>query len=321
MLQTECYTHPDIYNLVRPSPIRTIELEAAPQVSTFIKDETMQPNGSFKIRGPFNKVLHLSEQFADRLSHGIVTASAGNHAQGTAMAGNYMDVPVHVYLPHGTAKAKTDALEALGANITYVAGSVDDALDVATEYAASKDLFFIHPFDDEDIIDGNSGVGVEIAGDERVFESVFVPVGGGGLLSGVCRGLQVKSPDTKVFGVQLAGCDSFTRSVTAHKVIELAAVNDLADGTAVRRAGAITLRHVLASPSFGGMLSVSNGELYDALEKLEASTGIRAETAAGLSLAGMNKFLSQRKSASGNYLALITGRHRDPVRFEKLATS
>ncbi len=311
--------HQDLYTAVECTKIQ--QVSKLGEANMFVKDETTQLGGSFKIRGAFNKALTAHQSTPELLQNGLITASRGNHAQGVAMAATYLETQAHIYLPHSTAQVKVDAITQLGATIHFVQGAVDDALINAREAAAQINGLFIHPFDDEEVINGQASIGDEIAADQRDFSSVFVPVGGGGLLAGVSRSLLVRSPDTKVYGAQLEGSDAFAQSVEAGKAVELNAVNDLADGTAVRKAGAITLKSVLASANFESIIRVTNAELGCALVELEALTGIRAETAAGLAFAGMRKHLAIKVNQQGNHLALVTGRHRDEERFKKLVAA
>ena len=311
--------HHKLYDLVQQSPVTHFFSNNGHTV--FLKDETVQSNGSFKLRGPLNKLRNVEENEPELLHNGVYTASIGNHGQGVALASTYYGLTSHVYLPRGAAPKKVEAIQNLGGKLKFVNGTVDDALEQAQKDCVENNGLFIHPFDDYDVIAGNSSIGYEIVDDDTSFDTVFVPVGGGGLLAGVCQALDARSSATKVFGVQLEGSNSFTQSVAARRVVELSEVNNLSDGTAVKRAGALALSTVLESPSFAGMVEVSNQELAAALQRLDAESDVVTEMAAGLSLAGVNKCLHSESLPKGNHLALLTGKHRDQQRFENLLSS
>lgn len=284
----------------------------------WLADETKRLTGSFKDRGATWKGLVTHERSPELVEPGVVTASAGNHAQGVLLVGSVLDVPVDIFLPESVAQSKAAAIERRGAQPHRVPGTVTEALGVAEKFAANEGKLFIHPFNDEEVIDGQATLATELAEQVVDFDTVVVPVGGGGLLAGMLQALAEKSPQTKVCGAQLYGCDAFTQSVAAGEVVVPPKIDDRTDGTAVREVGTITLRRALHAPNFAGMIRVTPGELAHAIDLLDEKTDIVAETSAALSYAGLTKYLDAHGNPSGDHLAVITGRHRDNSRLARL---
>lgn len=317
MSQLALPTTEKLYELVREAEIT--QLPGSEQI--WLANDTVQSIGSFKLRGALHAMQQAVERDSSMLENGVFTASAGNAAQGVALAATYLGLTSRIFLPQNAPVAKVEAVELFGGVVTRVPGTVDDALHEAQSACQEKQGYFVHPFDNFDVIEGQGSLGHEIARSPVQFDSVFVPVGGGGLLAGMCRAFAEHSLDTKVFGVQLEDCDAFTQSVSVGEVVELEHVSTLADGTAVKRAGELTLRLTLESPNFGGMVTVCNQELGSALVELDRKTNITAETAAGLSFAGLKKYRLNNPAIDQKSLAVITGKHRDNKRFSQLFNS
>jgi threonine dehydratase len=286
--------------------------------NVWLGDDTVQANGSFKIRGALQAQVQAIDRDPLALDNGVFCPSAGNAAQGAALAASQLGAKSYIFMPQSAPRGKIEAVESFGGVVTLVPGTVDNAVHAAQEACASKAGYFLHPFDDMDVIDGQASLGYEIAASDHQFDAVFLPVGGGGLLAGVCKALASQNSQTKVYGVQLQGCDAFAQSIDTGHSVTLDQINSLADGTAVKTAGTLTLRLVLNSPNFGGMLRVTPRELGCALSELDIFTSITAETAAGLSLAGLKKYRHHTKDTDGHHLALITGKHRDNARYKQL---
>lgn len=309
-------TH-EIHTVIKP-----LEITPFPGSDTiWLGDDTRQLNGSFKIRGANHALHEALLRNPGCLRNGVYCPSAGNAGQGAALAASRLGVASHIFMPATAPLGKIEAVEGFGGTVTLVPGTVDDALDEAREACEAKNGFFLHPFDDVDVIDGQSSLGHEILASEHDFDAVFVPVGGGSLLAGVCKAFCEKDATAKVFGVQLEGCDAFSQSVRAGYPIELSSVNTLADGIAVKRAGALTLRIALESENFGGMITVTENQLGCALSELDMLTAVVAETAAGLSFAGLRKHIANANHVDQKCLAIITGKHRDPARFQQLVST
>ena len=302
------------YDTVQNTPLIQIDGNFA-GAEVFIKDDTQQAVGSFKIRGALHAALQLDTEAQQA---GLVTASAGNHGQGVALAAQLLGCPVQVFVPEATPEAKLSALTNYGADVVKVSGTVDSALLVAQEQAARSGASFIHPFDNTDVIQGQATLTEEVLASQTP-DALFVPVGGGGLLAGACQAVDTTGAHTQVFGVQLEGADAFAKSVEAGEVIELGNVNTLSDGTAVRQAGVITLQRTLDSSAFAGIITVTEADLGEAMVLQELATGVAAEPAGSLAFAGMKRLARARTSAVGEtWTAVMSGRHRDPVRFKKL---
>lgn len=198
----------------------------------YLKCENLQRTGSFKIRGAYNRIAGLS---APERARGVVAASAGNHAQGVALAASLLDVPATVFMPAGASLPKIEATYAYGAQIVFAGATVDEALAAATEHSERTGAVLIHPFDHPDIIAGQATVGLEIAEQHPEVRTVVVCTGGGGLLAGVSLG--VAATGATVVGVQAAGAASYPASLAAGHPVALSQMHTLADGIAVAKPG------------------------------------------------------------------------------------
>ena len=203
-----------------------------------LKAENLQRTGSFKLRGALAKIAALG----DRCAAGVVTGSAGNHAQAVAYAARARGVRCDVFMPEGAAIAKVEAATALGATVHLVGSTVDECLDAARARAAEGGLAFVHPFDDPDVIAGQGGVGLELLAQVPDLDTVIVPVGGGGLVSGIAIALKSERPSVKVIGVQVDTCAPFPGSLEAGRPVAVKTALTIADGIAVKRPGELTLK-------------------------------------------------------------------------------
>lgn len=202
----------------------------------YLKCENLQRTGSFKIRGAYNRIAALS---AEQREAGVVAASAGNHAQGVALAAALLGVRSTVYMPHGAALPKIEATTAYGAQIEFAGSTVDEALAAAVEHSERTGAILIHPFDHPDIVAGQATVGSEIAAQHPETRTVVVCTGGGGLLAGVSLGLADAGSAAKVIGVQASGAASYPPSLQAGRPIALTQMRTLADGIAVAKPGQV----------------------------------------------------------------------------------
>lgn len=206
-----------------------------------LKCEHLQRTGSFKIRGAYNRIARLSE--ADR-ANGVVAASAGNHAQGVALAATRQQVDAVVFMPANAPIPKVQATRAYGAEVRFVDGVVDDCLDAAAELAEDEGRVLIHPFDHPDVIAGQGTIGLELLDQAPELRTVLVPIGGGGLVSGVGVALKALAPDVRIIGVQATGAASIEHSRDHGGPTTLPRVDTIADGIAVKRPGDLTMAHV-----------------------------------------------------------------------------
>ncbi|OJU85759.1 MAG: threonine ammonia-lyase [Solirubrobacterales bacterium 70-9] len=201
-----------------------------------LKAENLQRTGSFKLRGTSAKL----RTDAAGAARGVVTGSAGNHGQALAYAARARDLPCTIFMPTEAPVSKIEAVAAFGAEVRAEGGSVDDCVVAARELAAEKDLLFVHPFDDLDIVKGQAGVGLEIAAQVPDVARVIVPVGGGGLISGIAAAIKSERPEVEIVGVQASGCASLRASLAEGHPETVGAPSTIADGIAVKRPGDLT---------------------------------------------------------------------------------
>jgi threonine dehydratase len=224
--------------VVRVTPVlssRTLSQRAG--VTVALKTENLQRTGSFKLRGALAKLEALGEA----CSAGVVCGSAGNHAQAVAYAARARGVPCEVFMPVGAPLGKIEAATALGARVRLVGEAVDESLAAALERARESRMSFVHPFDDPDVIAGQGGVGLELLEALPDLERVIVPVGGGGLCSGIAIAVKSLRPEVSVVGVQVEGCAPFPQSLRAGHPVAVSHALTIADGIAVKRPGELTL--------------------------------------------------------------------------------
>jgi threonine dehydratase len=212
-------------------------------VRTLLKCEHLQRTGSFKIRGAYNRIAKLT---ADERARGVACASAGNHAQGVALSASLAGVRSTVFMPAGAPLPKVEATRGYGAEVVLVGESFDDACEAALKWAAEQDAVFVHPFDHPDIIAGQGTLGLELLEQVPDAATVVVPIGGGGLVSGVATAVKARRPGIRVLGVQAAGAACFPASLAAGEPRSLTELSTIADGIAVKTPGALTLAHVQA---------------------------------------------------------------------------
>jgi threonine dehydratase len=224
--------------IVRETPVlssQTLSERAGTTVA--LKAENLQRTGSFKLRGALAKIASLG----DACAGGVITGSAGNHAQAVAYAARARGVHCEVFMPEGAAIPKLEAASALGASVRMVGSSVDEALSAAHDRAEHGTVAFVHPFDDPIVIAGQGGLGVELLAQAPDITRVVVPLGGGGLISGVAIALKSQRPDIQVIGVQVETCAPFPASLEADAPLAVDSALTIADGIAVKRPGAVTL--------------------------------------------------------------------------------
>ena len=230
--------------VLRPTPaILSGPLTTLVGRPVFVKPEHFQRTGSFKIRGAFNKIASLASG-CDTAE--IVAASAGNHAQGVALAASLSGLRSTIFMPAGASLPKIDATRGYGAEVRFEAGPVDNALQAARSYAAERGAYFVPPFDDPLVIAGQGTVGLELAEEVPDAAAVLVPVGGGGLISGVAAGVRGRGSGARVIGVEAAGAAPMLAALRAGGPVELPSVETMADGIAVRCVSQLTFEHTKA---------------------------------------------------------------------------
>lgn len=246
----------------------------------YLKTENLQITGSFKIRGAYYKISKLSEEEKAR---GVIACSAGNHAQGVALAAQKSGIPALICLPEGAPISKIEATRSYGAQICLVRGVYDDAYQKAIELQKEHGYTFIHPFDDEDVIAGQGTLSLEILNECPDMDAIIVPIGGGGLISGVAFAAKQIKPSIKVYGVQASNASSMYNSIKEGRAIKLASVNTLADGIAVKQPGDLTFD--LTKHYVDDIFTVNEAEIYTAILTLIEKKKMVAEGAGAVALA------------------------------------
>jgi threonine dehydratase len=284
-------------------------LEAAPRLSRrlnnhiLFKREDLQPVFSFKIRGAYNKIAQLSAISAQR---GVICASAGNHAQGVALAARTRGIPALVVMPLTTPEIKVQAVADLGAEIILHGDDYDQAYDHAMELARQRNAIFVHPFDDPDVIAGQGTIAMEILRQRHGdgIDAIFVPVGGGGLIGGIAAYVKSLYPRMKIMGVEPEDAAGMYESLRAGKRVTLERVGMFADGVAVRRVGEETFR--LARQYVDEIILVSTDQICAAIQDIFEDTRSIAEPAGALAVAGIKKYVA-RENCSQRTLIAING--------------
>lgn len=248
----------------------------------YLKTECLQVTGSFKVRGAYYKISQLSDEEKKR---GVIACSAGNHAQGVALAATRSGVKSLICLPDGAPISKVEATKALGAEVCLVKGVYDDAYAKAIELKDKYGYTFIHPFDDVDVIAGQGTIGLEILDQLSDVDAIVVPVGGGGLISGLAFAVKSLRPDVKVYGVQATGAPSMYNAMRDKKIETLDSVSTIADGIAVKTPGEHTFEYV--SEYVDGIVTVTEDEICSAILALIEKQKMIAEGAGAVSVAAV----------------------------------
>lgn len=266
--------------------IRETDLIKAPKINkeaeVYLKTENLQVTGSFKVRGAYFKISQLSDE---EKAKGVIACSAGNHAQGVALAASRAGIKSLICLPDGAPISKVEATKSYGAEVCLVEGVYDDAYAKALQLRDEKGYTFIHPFDDEDVIAGQGTIGLEVLEQLPDVDAVVVPIGGGGLISGVAYTIKQLKPSCKVYGVQAQGAPSMEHSVTDGKIETLNAVNTIADGIAVKTPGDLTFE--LCQKYVDGIVTVSDDEIALAILTLLEQQKLIAEGAGAVPVAAV----------------------------------
>ena len=275
-----------------------------PDCDLYLKTENLQVTGSFKVRGAGYKISQLSEEDKKK---GVIACSAGNHAQGVALAAQKYGIRSVICLPDGAPISKVEATKGYGAEVVMVKGVYDDAYKRALELRDECGYTFVHPFNDDDVIAGQGTIGLEILDELDGADAVVVPIGGGGLISGIAFALKHLKPNIKVYGVQASGAPSLYNSVRDGKIERLDGVSTIADGIAVKEPGDVTFG--ICSKYVDEIVTVSEGEISSAILALIEQHKLIAEGAGAVSVAAVmfNKIPVKNKKV----VALISGGNID----------
>ncbi len=294
-------------------------LEIAPQLSArlgntvFFKREDQQPVFSFKLRGAYNKMAHLSRE---QLKRGVIAASAGNHAQGVALSAQRLGCKAIIVMPVTTPQVKIDAVKARGAEVLLFGDSYTDAYDHALTLEKKRKLTFVHPFDDPDVIAGQGTVGMEILRQHQgPLDAVFVAIGGGGLIAGVAAYIKQVRPEVKVIGVQTVDSQAMAQSLAAKRRITLHDVGLFSDGTAVKLVGSETFR--LASKYVDEIVIVDTDQTCAAIKDVFTDTRSILEPAGALAIAGIKKYVETHRCKGKVFVGIACGANMnfDRLRF------
>ena len=256
----------------------------------YIKPENLQKTGAFKIRGAYNKINKLTEEEKKR---GVIASSAGNHAQGVAYAARELGIKAVIVMPKTTPLIKVQSTKKYGAEVVLYGDVYDDAYQKAKELEAQEGYVFVHPFDDIDVLEGQGTIALEILEEMPDAEVIVVPIGGGGLISGIAAAAKMIKPDIKIIGVEPSGAASATEALKKNKIVTLPEANTIADGTAVKRIGDLTFNCI--KQYVDEVVTVDDYELTEAFLLLAEKHKIIAENSGILPLAALKKLTERGK--------------------------
>lgn len=268
----------------------------------YIKPENLQRTGSFKLRGAYNKIMKIKDDINEA---GIIASSAGNHAQGVAYAASKLGVPATIVMPKHTPLIKVESTEDHGAQVVLAGDVYDEAYAKAKELQKEFGYTFIHPFDDEDVIEGQGTIALEILEELPDADILLVPVGGGGLIAGIACAAKQINPNIKVIGVEPEGAASALAAIDEDSVVSLDECSTIADGTAVKQIGEKTFEYI--KTYVDGIITVSDYELMDAFLMLVEKHKLVAENSGILALAGLKKLNEKNKKV----VSVISGGNID----------
>ena len=302
--------------ILEPTPFKKNDsLSELFDAQVFLKREDLQMVRSYKIRGAYNKIRSISP---DRLANGIVCASAGNHAQGVAFSCNKLKIKGSIYMPTTTPRQKIDSVRMFGrdyVDIVLTGDTFDAANSAAIEYARQSGKTFIPPFDDQKIIEGQGTIGYEILQQaKQPLDYIFVPIGGGGLASGIGSYIKRMSPSTKVIGVEPAGAPCMKTAIEKGEIVELEHIDKFVDGAAVKKAGALT--YEICKSVLDDIIVVPEGAVCTTIINMYNKNAIVVEPAGALSVAALRFYAD--KIRGKNIACIISGSNNDIIRMEAI---
>ena len=303
-----------VYDIAVETP-----LQVAPNISArlghkvALKREDLQPVFSFKLRGAYNKMARLS---AKNQARGVVAASAGNHAQGVALAAQKLGIKSHIVMGRNTPSIKVDAVRGLGAHIVFQGDTYQQAADHAARLAKNRGYVLVHPYDDPDVIAGQGTVGMEIMNQHPGPDAVFVPVGGGGLIAGIAAYVKYLRPETRIVGVEAEGSACLAAALKSGRRVRLPldTLDVFADGVSVAQVGLAPFR--IARDHVDEVVTVSIDEICAAIKDVFDDTRSIAEPAGALAVAGLKKYAEENPRVTGKrYVGVVSGAN---VNFDRL---
>lgn len=301
-----------VYEVAVETPLEPAKsLSARLKNRVLLKREDLQPIFSFKLRGAYNKLSRLPRS---ALEHGVICSSAGNHAQGVALAAARLGARAVIVMPVTTPTIKVNAVRALGGEVVLHGDTYDDAQNHARGLCEQQDLVFIHPFDDPDVIAGQGTIGREILRQaDSPIDTVFVPIGGGGLIAGIAACIKGHRPDIRIVGVEPEDSAAMQQSLAAGHPVTLDHVGIFADGVAVKRVGDETFR--LCRELVDDVITVDTDQTCAAIRDIFEDTRSIAEPAGALGVAGLKKYVAQHRLRDASLVAVVCGAN---VNFDRL---
>ncbi len=301
-----------VYEVAKKTPLeKASNLSNTLKNNIYLKREDLQDVFSFKIRGAYNKMRQISKS---QLANGVITSSAGNHAQGVALSALKLNCNATILMPITTPLVKVEAVKNLKAKVILFGENYDETYDEAIRLSKENNLNFIHPFDDPEVIAGQGTIAIEL--EEQLTkppDAIYIAVGGGGLIAGISVYIKKIWPSVKIIGVEPEDADAMTKSLKNSKIIKLSSVGQFADGVAVRKVGNITFE--LGQKYIDKMITVNTDEICAAIKDVFEDTRSILEPAGALSVAGMKKDIFESKYISKNMIAIACGAN---MNFERL---
>lgn len=306
----------NLNDVIQKTPLqKNLNLSEEFHATVLLKREDLQIVRSYKLRGAFNKIAHLTKE---ELQNGVVCASAGNHAQGVAYSCQKLKIYGKIYMPNTTPKQKINQVKMFGKDYVEViltGDTYDAANTAAVEDSKKTGMAFIHPFDDPQIIEGQATVGLEILQEtKKHIDYVFVPIGGGGLAAGLGAYFKQVSPQTKIIGVEPEGAPSMKKSIEAGRVIELENVDKFVDGAAVQKVGNITFE--ICRDVIDEIITVPEGKICTKILELYNRDAIVIEPAGALSITALDFYADKIKGK--NVVCIVSGGNNDITRTEEI---
>lgn len=292
-----------IYDVARVTPLQKLDtLSERLGLNVLLKREDYQKIHSFKIRGAYNKMSHLSREQLDK---GVVAASAGNHAQGVALSAHNLGCRAVIVMPTTTPDLKVNAVKRLHGEVVLHGDSFNEAYDYAIKLAQTEGMTLIPPYDDEDVIAGQGTIAQELVGQCNDIDTIYVQIGGGGLAAGIAVYIKALIPSVRVVGVEAEGSACMKTAFEKGRPVDIGFVSHFADGVAVSKAGTETFR--LCRQNLDDIITCSNDEICAAMKDIFDDTRAIAEPSGALALAGLKKYVRLHNITSGNHIAILSG--------------
>ncbi|MBT5953597.1 threonine ammonia-lyase, biosynthetic [bacterium] len=299
-----------VYDIITETPLQKLALASSrTNNNVYLKREDLQPVFSFKIRGAYNKISSILK--TEKIEE-VVTSSAGNHAQGVALSAKKLNLKATIVMPKTTPSIKVSAVKALGSTVILHGDSYDESFEFASKYAKTKNITFIHPYDDEEVIAGQGTIGMEIMRQKKEkIDAVFIPIGGGGLIAGVSAYLKFVDPSIKIIGVEPEDSPALYNSLKSGKREILEHVGIFADGVAVKQIGKEPYK--LLTHTVDDVILVTTDEICSSIKDIFDDTRSIAEPSGALALAGLKKYAQSKKNQT--YVAINSGAN---INFDRL---